>query len=99
MKPDITCLGFKNFLGLMFQTKKKTCLLTFGKSMCWNLHTWFCFYPLDIYFLDKDSRIVEKTSMKPWTTYKSKKKTFYALEIPAGAKKYTLGQKVDLGNA
>ncbi|MBR9678016.1 MAG: hypothetical protein GOU97_01840 [Nanoarchaeota archaeon] len=94
MKPDIICKDWKNFLGLMFQTKKKSCLMTFNKNMHWNIHTWFCAYTLDIYFLDQEFKVVEKTLMKPWRTYKTRKKAFYALEIPAGRKKYVLNQTI-----
>lgn len=98
MKPDIVCKGWKNFLGLMFRKEKKTCLLTSNKAKKWSIHTWFCHHPLNIYFLNEQGVVVEKTTMKPWRMYTSRKKAHYALETPLNTENYEVGQRIELGN-
>jgi len=68
--------------GLMF-SKKKNLIFVFKKKMKINLHTFFVFYTINIYFLDESKKIIEiKENLKPFRFYFSKKKTKYIVESP-----------------
>jgi len=41
-----------------------------GKS---GIHTWFMSFPIAIFFLDKNMRVVEKVRMEPFESFKPKK--------------------------
>ena len=69
-------------IGLMF-SKKKTLVFHFNKEERTPLHMWFVFYPIDVYYLDKDKVVVEvKKCFKPFTFYINKKKAQYLIETP-----------------
>lgn len=46
---------FQKAIGFMFQKKKNYAI--YFKN-CNSIHTFFCFFPLDIYFLDKNDNIL-----------------------------------------
>lgn len=84
---------FSKARGLMFSNRKDL-VFVFGKSRRISLHMFFVFFPIDVYFLDSDQKVIEiKENFKPFRLYKSKKKAKYAVEISTG-KKYKLGQKI-----
>ncbi len=72
--------------GLMFTFKIKNPLIfDFKKEKYVSLHMFFVFYPIDVVFLDSEKRIVDlKENFKPFTTYSSKKKAKYVIEINQG---------------
>ena len=55
---------------------------------------WFCFFSLDLLFLDKNLKVVEKKgNLLPWKNYWPQKKAMYVVELPAGS-----GKKINIGN-
>jgi len=73
-------------------------LLVFKKEQTINLHTFFVFSPLDIYFLDKNKRVISlQKHVKQWRFTSGYGQ--YALEIPAGSSPLKLGEKVIFKNA
>ncbi len=57
-------------IGLMFKLKcpeKPTFipLPTYDKT----IHTWFMFFDIDVFFVDKDGVVIDGTAMKPWQAY------------------------------
>jgi hypothetical protein len=81
----ITCAD--NFLrrlkGLMFEDNIDFGLLI-KTELGSSVHTSFMKFPIDIYFLDENKEIYEKTSLNPWKFYKPKKKASYILETKKG---------------
>ena len=68
--------------GLML-SRKKTALFVFKNPRTITIHTWFMFYPIDLYFLDKNKQVIEvKKNMRPWSIYRAKNKASYLLEVP-----------------
>lgn len=76
-----TCKNiFSKARGLMF-SRKKNLLFVFKDERRRSLHMMFVFFPIDVYFLDKDKRVVEVKRLGPFEFYTSKKKAKYILEI------------------
>lgn len=92
IKPDKICkTSCSKCLGLMF-SKKKTIVLEFKREQIISLHMLFVFYPIDILFLGKSKRIVEiKRDFKPFTSYTSKNKARYVVEMPKTKTKFKVG--------
>ena len=63
---------YKRFKGLMLKKDFKDGLL-FTNLTDSSIHTLFMRFEIDIYFLDENRTIFEKTSLKPWKFYKPKK--------------------------
>jgi uncharacterized protein len=54
-------------------------------SPCNEIHTFFMRFPIDVLYLDKDSRVVKVThNMQPWRTAKLCRRAHQVLELPAG---------------
>ena len=69
--------------GLMF-SPKRTIVLDNKEEMITSLHMLFVFFPIDVFFLDKQKKIVEvKRNFKPFTFYTSRKKAQFVVEIPS----------------
>ncbi|MDA1196602.1 MAG: DUF192 domain-containing protein [Nanoarchaeota archaeon] len=76
---------FEKTKGLMFtkQHKHRALIFPFNQEKTQSLHMLFVFYPIDVIFLNKDKKIVElKENFKPFTSYTSKEKAQYILELP-----------------
>lgn len=68
--------------GLMF-SKKKTLIFVLKKEMKMDLHTFFVFFPINVYYLDAFHKVIEiKEDFKPFSWYKAKKKTKFIVESP-----------------
>jgi len=78
--------SFSQAIGLMFQ-KPKPVLMNFKKERKnLGVHMLFCFWPLDLVFMDKNKKIVElKQDLKPFCFYNAKQPTQYLLELPNGS--------------
>jgi len=76
------CNSFKNrFIGMMFLKEKKPIGYYFKK--CHSIHTFFCYYPLDIVLLDKNNSIIDiKYNLKPWRVFFFK--CYSIIEFPNG---------------
>ncbi len=77
--------SFSQAIGLMFQ-KPKPVLMDFKKvRKSLGVHMLFCFWPLDLVFMDKTKNVVElKQGLKPFTFYNVKHPSQYLLELPEG---------------
>ncbi len=85
---------FKRFKGLMLKKDIDFGLL-FTNLKDSTIHTSFMRFDIDVYFLDKNKVIYEKTSLKPWKFYKPKKQASYILEIKKDMIKLKIGDKLD----
>ena len=60
-----------------------------------SIHTLFMRFEIDIYFLDENRTIFEKTSLKPWKFYKPKKQAKFILETKKDKLKLEIGDNLD----
>ncbi|MDO8740551.1 MAG: DUF192 domain-containing protein [Candidatus Woesearchaeota archaeon] len=78
---------FSKAIGLMFSKKIKdfALVLAFDEEKRISLHMFFVFYPIDVLFLNRDKRVVErKKNFRPFAIYNSVKRAKYAVELPCG---------------
>ncbi|MFA5930757.1 MAG: DUF192 domain-containing protein [archaeon] len=88
--------------GLMFEDKKKFNYalvfdFPFESRVRTSLHMIFVFFPIDVLFLDKQQKIVDKVTLQPFIpNYTPKKAAKFVIEMPHGkAKLAKIGQKVE----
>ena len=87
-KIKICRTSFQKAKGLMFSRRIKDEALLFPckKEKRVSLHMFFVFFPIDVLFADKDKRVIEmKENFRPFSFYAPRKKSMYAVELPAGA--------------
>ena len=94
MKIKIANTFFKRFKGLMLKKDFNDCIL-FTNLKDSSIHTMFMLFEIDIYFLDENKTVFEKTSLKPWRFYKPKKQAKYILETKKGLLKLKIGDKIN----
>jgi len=88
--------------GLMFEDEKNfNYALVFefpneSRVGC-SLHMLFVFFPIDVLFLNKEKKVVDKTTLTPFIlNYTPKKPAKYVIEMPKGkGKNIKLGQKIN----
>ena len=85
---------YKRFKGLMLKKDFKDGLL-FTNLKDSSIHTLFMRFEIDIYFLDENRTIFEKTSLKPWKFYKPKKQAKFILETKKDKLKLEIGDNLD----
>ena len=74
---------FKRFKGLMLK-KDFDSIMIFEKLTSSSIHTFFMRFDIDVYFLDENKMVFEKTTLKPWKYYKPKKEARYIAETKKG---------------
>ncbi|MDP2750455.1 MAG: DUF192 domain-containing protein [Nanoarchaeota archaeon] len=89
-KSQIYTDPFNKALGLMFSSQKKiknkAIVFEFKKEQIVALHMLFVFYPIDVLFLDKNKKVVETTTLKPFCLcYVPQKKAKYVIECENGS--------------
>ena len=60
-----------------------------------SIHTHFMRFDIDVYFLDKNKVILEKTTLKPWRFYKPKKPAHYVLETKKNHFNFEIGDRIE----
>jgi len=79
---------FSRFRGLMLRRRlggDEALLFRFKKPGRHSVHMFFVRFPIDLVYLDLDSKVVEvRTWLKPWRLHLSKVDSKYLLEAPAG---------------
>ena len=76
--------------GLMFEDQRKfnyALVFEFPKEsrMGCSLHMIFVFFPIEVLFLDKNKKVVEKAKLLPFTpNYTPKKAAKFVIEMPEG---------------
>jgi len=101
-KVKFTLNSWERTKGLMFEEKKDfnyALVFEFPREsrIGTSLHMIFVFFPIDVLFLDKEKRIVDKATLRPFIpNYTPKKAAKYVIEMPIGkAKSVKIGQKID----
>ena len=85
---------FKRFKGLMLK-KDFDHALVFTNLTDSSIHTMFMRFEIDVYFIDENKTVFDKTSLKPWKFYKPKKQAKYIMETEKNKLKLEIGDKLD----
>lgn len=85
---------FKRFKGLMGKRDIDFAMLLYNLKDS-SIHTHFMRFDIDVYFLDKNKVIFEKTTLKPWKFYKPKKQASYILEAKKDRLKLKIGDELE----
>lgn len=85
-------------IGLMFkpELKKGDSLLLDLPGRKVDIHTYFVFFPIDLFFLNKKFEVIEKADLDPWKIYYPKKQASYLLEANKGELKLIAGDRLQL---
>ena len=94
MKIIIANTFFKRFKGLMLKKDFNDCIL-FTNLKESSIYIMFMLFEIDVYFLDENKTVFEKTTLKPWRFYKPKKQAKYILETKKGLLKLKIGDKIN----
>ena len=74
------CRYLSKIRGLMFSKKKNLIFNLNNKREV--IHGLFVFFPIKLYFLDENFKVLEKGILKPFRIYIPKVKAHYLAEIP-----------------
>lgn len=85
---------FKRFKGLMLKRDIDFAML-FCALKDSSIHTHFMRFEIDVYFLDENMTVFEKTTLKPWKFHKPKKSASYILETKKDRLKLKIGDKLE----
>jgi uncharacterized membrane protein (UPF0127 family) len=77
---------FGKIFGLMF-SRARNLVFAFDGEEKRGLHMLFVFYPIDVLFLDKNKRVVEKARLRPFQFYNSRRRAQYVIELKNGLAK------------
>jgi len=72
-------------IGLMFSQKiyDTGLIFVFNKPTVVHLHMFFVFFPIDVFFLNKNKKVIElKENFLPFTLWFSKVKSSFIIETP-----------------
>lgn len=77
---------FSKALGLMFRSSSshQDMLFKFDKEQNIGIHMFFVFYPIDVIWLDKNFKVVDAKTLRPFTFYNPKRKAKYVIELREG---------------
>ena len=65
-----------------------------GKS---GIHTWFMSFPIVVFFLNKDWKVIEKVKLDPFESYKPKREYECFVELCGSrVKEINVGNKLEL---
>lgn len=81
---------FKRFKGLMGKKDIDSAML-FTNIKDSSIHTHFMRFDIDVYFLDKNMKVIDKATLKPWKFYKPERQAIYILETKKGKLKIKIG--------
>ncbi len=59
------------------------------------IHSFFMRFPLDLYFIDAELRVVEHATLRPWGWYKPEKPCDYVLEVKEGSVDLKPGERLE----
>lgn len=91
---EVADTTFRRTLGLMFRRKGEM-LFTFPFDSRFSIWTPFMRFPIDLFFIDKNFKLVEtRRGMVPWRFHKPRKTYRYLFEAPAGKYRGNVSQVV-----
>ncbi len=87
-RAKVTGSFFSRALGLMFRRNLKEDEGLLIEFPAWmkkpSLHSFFMFFPIDVIFINKNLKVVEKGLLKPWKLYTPAHESNYVLELHEG---------------
>jgi len=100
MRVDWARTPWQKFMGLMLRKEvEKPLVLVLDKEsrLGASIHMMFMRFPIDAVFLDKNKRVVDIATLRPWAfNYTPKKAAKYVVEMRAGTARFRMGQRVEL---
>lgn len=85
---------FSQTRGLMF-SKPKNLVFIFDREKKVSVHSFFVFFNIDLFYLDRKKRIIEiKRNMKSFSHYSPSKSASYLVEMPSK----NVNQKLTVGD-
>ena len=94
MKIILADTFFKRLIGLMGKGDFEDGML-FTNLKDSSIHTMFMRFTIDVYFIDKNKIIYDKTTLKPWRFYNPEKQAEYILETRKNKLKLEIGDRLD----
>lgn len=94
MKIIVANTFFKRLKGLMGKKDFNNGMLFINLKDS-SIHTLFMRFEIDIYFIDENKIVFDKTSLKPWRFYKPEKQAKYILETKKDKLKIEIGDCLD----
>lgn len=85
---------YRRFKGLMGKKKIDFAMLFLNLTDS-SIHTLFMRFDIDVYFLDENKTVFDKTTLKPWKFYRPSKKAEYVLETKKDELKIKIGDNLD----
>ena len=74
---------FQKILGLMGKRTPLIAILEYPQPTFVSIHTWFMYYPINLYYLDENYDLIEtKMNLKPFSYYIPGNKARYVVEVP-----------------
>ncbi len=62
-----------------------------------RIHTWFMSFPISVFFLDKNMKVIEKVVLEPFESYKPEKKYECFVELEGSRiNEINIGDKLEL---
>ena len=82
---------------LKFKKFSKNDAMLFKVRGISGIHTWFMSFPIAVFFLDKDWKVIEKVKLDPFESYKPKQGYEYFIELDGlRVKEINVGNKLKL---
>lgn len=98
-KIEISDTYFKRLKGLMFKKDFNNGMLFKNLNLGSSIHSCFMLFTIEVYFVDENNKIYEKTILKPWKSYKPQKKAKYIIEYKKSSKeRFKIGDQIKLIN-
>ena len=85
---------YRRFTGLMLKKDIDFALLFLNLKDS-SIHTHFMRFAIDVYFLDENLVVFEKTTLTPWKFYRPKKQAKYILETKKDYLNLKIGERLD----
>jgi len=85
-------------LGLMCRKPRPKTLYVFSfkKPVQYTIHMFLVFWPIDVYFLDEERKVIEiQRNLLPFRWYTPKKQYSYVVETIPGLLKSRIGQSLE----
>jgi uncharacterized membrane protein (UPF0127 family) len=90
--------GLRAMVGLMFRPslkKGEALILELPKKKV-DIHSFFMFFPISLYFLDECFRVIETADLTPWKVYLPKNRPKYVLEANMGELSLKVGDRLEI---
>lgn len=85
---------FRRLVGLMGKRDFNN-ILVFKNLTDSSIHTMFMRFEIDVYFIDENKIVFDKTTLKPWRFYRPKKWAKYIIETKKGKLNSEIGDILD----